>query len=216
MTDITKNAGVIYTFVNEPINFFCEKKVVSNQLPDSLDKLYQSFSSFNGCTIKEAANHFVFSDGNPKSKFMLIGEAPGMEEDIQGKPFVGMSGQLLDKMLLAIGIDRTKCYITNIVPWRPPGNRAPTTEEVAMCLPFLRKHIEIIAPKIIVLLGGVATKALLNPKEGIMKLRGRFFDYENGIKLFPTFHPAYLLRSPSQKALAWIDWLTVKNFLTVT
>lgn len=162
--------------------------------------------------MKECAFNMVFGVGNEHADILLLGEAPGAEEDRQGIPFVGQSGQLLDKMLEAVGLDRTKVYITNILPWRPPGNRTPTNDEILLFRPYVLRHIELIHPKVVVCLGGTAAKALLQTKEGIMKLRGRWLscpDVDAGV--FATFHPAYLLRSPGQKREAWRDFLTVRN-----
>ena len=156
----------------------------------------------------------VFSDGNPNSKIMLIGEAPGHDEDIQGKPFVGRSGKLLDKMLNAIELSRDKVYIANIIPWRPPNNRRPTDNEINMCLPMIKKHIEIINPSAILLLGSTATYALIKNSEGITKIRGKWVDIEiNGKKypMLPTFHPAFLLRQPAQKKFSWEDLKNLKS-----
>jgi len=180
----------------------------------TLAELRQALANFDGCALKETATNLVFADGNPEAAIMLIGEAPGRDEDRQGLPFVGESGQLLDRMLAAIGLDRTKVYITNILPWRPPGNRAPSQEETTACLPFLRRHIELVSPKILVLLGGVATGTLLGRSEGITRLRGRWFDYRVGdtdIPAIPMFHPAYLLRQPAQKREVWRDLLEIKH-----
>lgn len=179
----------------------------------NLQELRHIMESFDGCHLKLAATNTVFCDGNPDADVMLIGEAPGEEEDKQGKPFVGRSGQLLDKMLQAIGLDRTSVYISNIVPWRPPANRQPSTEEIAACLPFIEHHILLKKPKFLLLLGGVATKSLLYTSEGIMSLRGKWRAYtpphgDKGfepIELLPTYHPAFLLRSPGQKVYAWED-----------
>ena len=149
---------------------------------------------------------------------MLVGEAPGADEDRQGKPFVGVSGQLLDRMLASIGLDRASINISNIIPWRPPGNRQPTPNEIDLCLPFIKRHIQLIDPKVLVLVGGTAAKSLLNKKEGIMRLRGRWFEYDvDGgstiIPAFPIFHPAFLLRSPVQKSNAWKDLIQIKSKL---
>jgi len=172
---------------------------------------------FDMCDLKHSAMNTVFSDGNPESKIMLVGEAPGADEDKQGLPFVGQSGQLLDKALKTIKLDRTNVYISNIIPWRPPGNRPPTNYEISICLPFIKKHIEIIQPEILVLVGGVSAKALLDTNEGILKLRGEWQEYrtESGkaIKTIATYHPAYLMRSPSQKALVWQDMLRIEDGL---
>ena len=184
-----------------------------------LEALRQACSNFDGCGLKKTASNMVFSDGNPDADIMLIGEAPGADEDRQGKPFVGVSGQLLDRMMASIGLTRSNLYISNIILWRPPGNRTPTTEEIAAFLPIMKRHIQLIAPKVIVTLGGSSTKALLGTQDGILKCRGKWheFDHGNGtIPLLATLHPAYLLRTPGQKALAWQDlrmlYHHVKNF----
>lgn len=180
----------------------------------TLDELRAAIESFEGCGLKATAHSTVFCDGNPKARVMLVGEAPGRDEDRQGKPFVGRSGQLLDRMFDAIGLKRTEddpdksIYITNILPWRPPGNRNPSTEEIALCLPFLLRHIELQGPQIIVALGGVSSKQLLDTSTGIMRTRGRWADVTFGtrsIPVLPMFHPAYLLRQPAQKRYAWAD-----------
>ena len=183
---------------------------------ESLSDLQKFVKNSNICTLKNNATHTVFADGNPKSKLMLIGEAPGAEEDKYGKPFVGRAGQLLDKMLTAINLDRNKVYISNVVPWRPPNNRQPTTEEILQCLPFIQKHIEIINPSILILLGGTAAKALLTTNKGITRLRGQWHEYNNlGLsKAIPTraiFHPAFLLRSPGHKKQAWEDLIAIEK-----
>lgn len=164
--------------------------------------------------LKDCALNMVFSAGNKEADVLLLGEAPGAEEDKQGIPFVGQSGQLLDKMLAAIGLDRTTVYITNILPWRPPGNRTPTTQEIAIFRPYVLKHIALINPKVVVCLGGTATKALLQTNQGIIQLRGRTVKIDNvDAQIIPTFHPAYLLRSPSQKREAWSDFLKIKKII---
>lgn len=175
----------------------------------SLADLRQSVSQVD-IPIKCCATNMVFGVGNENADILLLGEAPGAEEDKQGIPFVGQSGQLLDKVLAAVGLDRTKVYITNILPWRPPGNRTPTNDEILLFRPYVLKHIELINPKVIVCLGGTASKALLQTSEGIMRLRGTWKTIEEvNAKILPTFHPAYLLRSPSQKREFWRDFLTV-------
>lgn len=175
---------------------------------NSLDELKQAISAFEGCNLKRTAKNMVFADGNPQADVMFIGEAPGRDEDIQGLPFVGRAGQLLDKMLEAMGMDRTSSYISNVIPWRPPGNRTPTPQETEICRPFIERHIELISPKLIVMLGGSSAKTLLKTNDGIMRLRGTWKDLSiNGaiFKAMPTLHPAYLLRQPAQKRLAWQD-----------
>lgn len=180
----------------------------------SLEELKTALENFDACPLKHTAKNLVFADGNPDAEIMLVGEAPGRDEDIQGLPFVGRSGQLLDRMLAAIGLDRTNVYITNVLPWRPPGNRQPTPVEQAMCAPFIEKHIELVAPKHLMLVGGVSAKQMLGTTTGIMKLRGKWGSVTAGdltIPALPIFHPAYLLRQPAQKRLAWRDLLDFKT-----
>lgn len=184
----------------------------------SIDDLRATLLAFDGCALKQTAMNLVFADGNPKASIMFIGEAPGEDEDRQGKPFVGVSGQLLDKMLAGIDLDRSKVYISNVIFWRPPGNRSPTDMEVAACLPFVEKHIALVKPQFLVLLGGVAAKTILRTKEGITRMRGRWLDYriaggssEDVIPCLPTYHPAYLLRQPAAKRQAWNDLLTLSK-----
>jgi DNA polymerase len=181
----------------------------------SLDELRAILDGFDGCALKGTATQLVFADGNPQSRLMLVGEAPGRDEDIEGLPFVGRSGKLLDLMLKAIGLDRTKVYIANIVPWRPPGNRTPTPAETAICLPFIQRQIELADPDVLVTIGQPSSAALLN-LQGIMKNRGRWFAYNTGareIRAMPMLHPAYLLRSPIAKRLAWRDMLAIQKAL---
>ena len=177
----------------------------------NLAELRQAVENFEGCALKLTATHTVFGDGNPEAKIVLIGEAPGADEDRVGIPFVGRSGQLLDKMLSYIGLDRSQYYITNILPWRPPGNRTPTGGEIAVCLPFLKRQLELINPDYILLLGGSSANALFDNQDPISKLRGHWLEYSlpNGktAKALATFHPAYLLRNSGQKAKAWADLL---------
>ncbi|HEX2727431.1 MAG TPA: uracil-DNA glycosylase [Beijerinckiaceae bacterium] len=182
----------------------------------SLEELEALLASFEGCGLRVTAKNLVFADGNPQSRLMFVGEAPGGDEDRIGKPFVGRSGQLLDRMLAAVGLDRTSVYIANIVPWRPPGNRTPTPQEVAICRPFIEKQIELADPDILVCLGGPSAQTLLNIKDGILKTRGRWFPFHTGrreIRAFATLHPAYLLRQPLQKRLAWRDFRALKRAL---
>jgi DNA polymerase len=165
--------------------------------------------TFEGCALKKSATTTVFADGTPAFGIMLIGEAPGREEDLAGRPFVGRAGKLLDKMLGAIELDRQKnVYITNVLNWRPPGNREPSPEESASCLPFLRRHIELVSPHVIILLGAVAARHVLGRTDGIMRLRGKWLEYHVGgrmVPVMPTLHPAYLLRRSIDKKLAWRD-----------
>ncbi|HEX7775229.1 MAG TPA: uracil-DNA glycosylase [Parvibaculum sp.] len=179
----------------------------------TLDELREALANFEGCALRYTAKNLVFADGNPNARIMLVGEAPGRDEDLQGLPFVGRSGQLLDRMLASIGLDRTSVYIANTLPWRPPGNRTPTPAEQAICMPFIERQIELSAAEVLVLVGGVSAKQLLATDTGIMKLRGRWGTYRAGgreLPALPIFHPAYLLRQPAQKRLAWRDLLSLK------
>ncbi|WP_438996519.1 uracil-DNA glycosylase [Candidatus Puniceispirillum sp.] len=184
----------------------------------SLAELKAGLLAFEGCALKHTASNLVFADGNPGARLMIIGEAPGRDEDMVGLPFVGVSGQLLDKMLASIGLDRSHVYIANLLPWRPPGNRTPTAEETAMMLPWLRRHVQLANPDYVLILGGSAAKAVLDTKDGILKLRGRWQDVDFGDTIMrPTLaslHPAYLLRSPAQKRLSFADILAVNSRLS--
>lgn len=182
----------------------------------TLEELKAALESFDGCALKETAMNLVFADGNPKARIMFIGEGPGAEEDRQGLPFVGASGQLLDRMLSHISLDRNSVYITNLLFWRPPGNRTPTGGEIAACLPFVERHIELIDPAFLVLVGGISAKTLLGRSEGILKQRGHWRSYQHAglprpIPALPTLHPAYLLRQAGQKRLAWRDLLKLHS-----
>jgi uracil-DNA glycosylase len=182
----------------------------------SLEVLRTLLENFDGCALKATATRLVFADGNPRARVMFVGEAPGREEDIEGLPFVGRSGKLLDRMIAAIGLDRSTAYITNVIPWRPPGNRTPTPLETQICLPFTQRHIELVNPDILVTLGNPSTQTLLKTSDGIMRTRGRWVDYDTGsrkIRALATFHPAYLLRSPSYKRLAWQDLRSIAKAL---
>ena len=182
----------------------------------SLEVLRELLEKFDGCALKSTATRLVFSDGNPRARVMFVGEAPGREEDIEGLPFVGRSGKLLDRMIGAIGLDRTSVYIANVIPWRPPGNRTPTPQETQICLPFIQRQIELVNPDVLVTLGNPSTQTLLGTREGIMRTRGKWFDYDTGtraIRALPTFHPAYLLRSPSYKRLSWQDLRAIAKAL---
>jgi uracil-DNA glycosylase len=180
----------------------------------TLDELREIIDGFDGCNLKFTAKSLVFSDGNPAAPLMLVGEAPGRDEDIAGLPFVGRSGQLLDRMLAAIGRDRTAAYIANVIPWRPPGNRDPSPLETEICRPFIERQIELANPKVLVTLGNPSTKLLLKTQTGIMRMRGNWATYVTGsglqIPAMPTLHPAYLLRNPAHKRLAWRDFLEIK------
>lgn len=195
----------------------------------TLEDLRAVIAGFDGLAIRKTATNMVFSDGNPNARVMLVGEAPGGDEDKQGKPFVGVSGQLLDKILKCIGIARTgdtrenSVYISNILNWRPPGNRTPSPAEIDISLPFIERHIALVKPDVLILCGGVSAKGLLGSGDSISKLRGRFHDYRpmtegvsgntSPIPAIATYHPAYLLRTPSQKAMVWADMLLLKSRL---
>jgi len=175
---------------------------------NSLAELKAALEAFEGCALKQFANTTVFADGNPDARIMFIGEAPGYEEDKTGLPFVGRAGKLLDKMLGAVELDRTSAYIINVLPWRPPDNRNPDLTEVAKCIPFLRRHIELHAPEVMVLLGGSPLRHVLGKTEGILQSRGKWLQYHAGgrmVPVMPTLHPAYLLRNPAEKKAAWTD-----------
>jgi uracil-DNA glycosylase len=184
----------------------------------TLEELGDALAAFDGCPLKFTATKLVFADGNPEAEVMLVGEAPGSDEDRDGRPFVGVSGQLLDRMMAAIGLTRNEFYLANTVYWRPPGNRSPTQAETAACLPFIQRQIELVKPKILVLLGGAAAKTLLNRPEGISRLRARRHEFETEglggpIPAVATYHPAYLLRQPAQKRESWQDLLTLREMI---
>jgi DNA polymerase len=182
----------------------------------SLEALRTLLEKFDGCALKHTATRLVFADGNPQARIMFVGEAPGRDEDIEGLPFVGRSGKLLDRMIAAIGLDRSKAYIANVIPWRPPGNRTPTPQETQICLPFIQRQIELVNPDVLVTLGNPSTQTLLSTREGIMRTRGKWFDYDTGtrtIRAIATFHPAYLLRSPSYKRMSWQDLRSIAKAL---
>jgi DNA polymerase len=184
----------------------------------NLDELRAALEAYEGCALKATATNLVFADGNPAAKVMILGEGPGAEEDRRGLPFVGPSGRLLDHMLAAIGLDRDQVYISNLLFWRPPGNRTPTQGEMSVCLPFVERHIELADPAYLLLLGGSAVKSLLGRSEGILKLRGRWVHYQHPglprpVPALPSLHPAYLLRQAAQKRLAWRDFLSLNQAL---
>lgn len=188
------------------------------QAAKTVEELREAVAAFEGCPLKKTAMNLVFADGNPQARVMFIGEAPGAQEDRQGLPFVGASGQLLDRMLSYIGLDRNSVYITNLLFWRPPGNRTPTAGEIASCLPFVERHVELVNPSHIVLVGGISAKTLLDRREGILKLRGQWGHYcpaglDRPVPALATLHPAYLLRQPAQKRLAWRDLLSLAEAL---
>jgi uracil-DNA glycosylase len=185
----------------------------------TLAELRAAVEAFDGCSLRRTATHTVFGDGNPAAALMLIGEAPGADEDRIGRPFVGRSGQLLDRMLAGIGVTRAEnAYITNVLFWRPPGNRKPTPEETAICLPFVWRHIALLRPKVVVLCGGTATATLLNRTDGITRLRGRWFDLPvpglaAPVPALATYHPSFLLRAPAHKSESWRDLLSIQSKL---
>ena len=207
------NHNLIYN--NKAINRYKKNSFnISEDKALKLEKLSKSISLIKDCDLKKNANNIVFADGNPKAKIMLIGEGPGSNEDKEGLPFVGRAGELLNKMLASINLDRTNVYITNVVNYRPPENRRPTEKEIARYLPFLVKHIEIINPKILVLLGSTALNALVGDQEVISKARGKWIEKQIGTcktSVITTFHPAFLMRQPAQKKLSWIDLKMIKE-----
>jgi len=207
------NHNLIYN--NKAINRYKKDNFeISVDKASNLDKLKKSISDIKNCSLKNNAKNIVFSDGNPKSKIMLIGEAPGANEDEEGLPFVGRAGALLDKMLAAINLDRKKVYISNIINYRPPDNRRPTDEEIKRYLPFITRHIEIINPKILVLLGSTAMNALIGNEVVISKMRGKWIEKKFGnckTSVIITFHPAFLMRQPAQKKMAWIDLKMIRD-----
>ncbi len=203
-----------------PDDAIVSARALAKSAPD-LETLEKLLAGFEGCALKSTASRLVFADGTPGARVMIIGEAPGRDEDEIGRPFVGRAGKLLDKMLAAIGLDRSKVYIANTVPWRPPGNRTPTPQEIATCLPFLQRQIELAEPDVLVTMGAPATQTLLSQRDGILRLRGRWFEYPtqdktgatHKIPALATLHPAYLLRQPGQKALAWRDFRALRGRL---
>lgn len=192
---------------------------VSLEAATTLAELEALVAQFEGCALKRTAKNTCFSRGSDTARIMLIGEAPGRDEDIQGMPFVGRAGKLLDRMLAAIGLDESSVYITNTIYWRPPGNRTPTAQEIESCAPFLSRQIELLDPQVMVLLGGAAAKSILEVSEGIMRLRGKWKTYKSSDRDIPTLatlHPAYLLRTPDAKRYAWRDLLMLKQRLEET
>lgn len=190
-----------------------ETRAIAAAAP-TLEALRAAMDAYEGCTLKKRATQLCFADGNPEAEIMLVGEGPGEQEDLQGKPFVGRAGQLLDRMLASIGLDRTKVYIANMVPWRPPGNRDPSPEELALCTPFLVRQVELVAPRLLVTLGNVPTKALFGTTGGITRMRGQWKELDIGshrVKTLAMLHPAYLLRMPASKSMAWKDFMSLKQ-----
>jgi uracil-DNA glycosylase len=229
MKKILKSLGCDYTYQDTPVDLRKidplktikpTKDIILPSIIDhpayackTLEELKNAMLRFTGCALKDTALNTVFADGSSYAKVMLIGEAPGADEDAQGLPFVGQSGQLLNKVFASVGLRRDQLYIANIVPWRPPGNRTPTTEEIAACQPFIEQHITLVKPKLLVFLGGVAAKTLLKTNSGITSLRGQFHNFitldGSVISCLATYHPAYLMRSPGQKAQVWHDVLRI-------
>ena len=207
------NHNLIYN--NKAINRYKKDNFeISTDKAENLERLKKSIGAIKNCTLKNSTTNIVFSDGNPKSKIMLVGEAPGSNEDQEGLPFVGRAGALLDKMLASINLNRKNVYISNIINYRPPENRRPTEEEVNRYMPFIKKHIEIINPKILVLLGSTAMNALIGNDIVISKARGKWIDKEFGsckTSVIITFHPAFLMRQPAQKKMAWIDLKMIRD-----
>ena len=207
------NFNLIYN--NKAINRYKKDNFeISSNKAENLEILKKSIQNIKNCDLKNNATNMVFSDGNPKSKIMLIGEAPGSNEDQEGLPFVGRAGVLLDKMLASINLDRKSVYISNVVNYRPPENRRPTEEEINRYLPFLKKHIQIINPKILILLGSSAMSAILGNEDVISKVRGKWIERNFGkskISVIVTFHPAFLMRQPTQKKLAWVDLKMIRD-----
>lgn len=216
--EIKVDAPVVETPPPAPDNLL-EDAVSRASKAQTLAELKEALQGFEGCALKKTAKNTVFGEGVPHAEVMFVGEAPGADEDRIGQPFVGVSGKLLDKMLDSVGFSRQKnIYISNIIPWRPPGNRSPSTSEVSLCLPFIQRHIELVRPKILIFVGGVAFNALLVRPETITKARGNWYTYQTPglpapIPAMAIFHPAFLLRSPAQKRLAWRDMLVIREKL---
>ena len=188
--------------------------IIPSTLSEDLQKLKSSILNIKNCELKNSATNIVFSDGNPNSKIMIIGEGPGANEDKEGLPFIGRAGQLLDKMLDSINLNRKKVYITNVVNFRPPENRRPSDKEIERYLPYLIRHVEIINPKILILLGSTALNTLIGNKEVISKVRGKWIEKKVGncmVSIIVSFHPAFLMRQPEQKKMAWIDLKMIRK-----
>lgn len=214
-TDRTLPSGGLPISGSTPFDLARKNACDICQKASTLDELQTAMQHFEGCNLKNTAASTVFGDGAANAKLLLIGEAPGADEDRIGKPFVGKCGKLLDKMLASIGVNREECFITNVLPWRPPGNRTPTNEEKAICLPFLLRQIELIQPDFILLLGGIALNSVLDCADSISRVRGKWYEYNitdnKKAQVLATYHPSYLLRSPAQKAKVWADLLRLKN-----
>jgi uracil-DNA glycosylase family 4 len=230
LEDFLVSQGVCWLLQNQPVNRLQEhsqepSKLIRQARVDNseaglsfiqtLEQLRQALLGLSNCPLRASANQLVFGSGDPSAPIMLIGEAPGAEEDQQGIPFVGQSGQLLTAILKSIRLKREAVYITNVVPWRPPANRPPSTDEISFYFPYLKRHIELVSPQILILLGSVAVKTILDRSQGITQLRGQTLvcPFAPSIHCIPTYHPAYLLRSPGQKALVWRDFLRIQKLI---
>lgn len=201
-----------------PINDIIAKAKKIAAAAKNLAELKKAVENFDGCGLKKMATNTVFCDGNPDSRIMVIGEAPGNHEDLQGIPFCGDSGKLLDDMFKSINLDRTKLYISNVIFWRPPGNRRPTDEELAICRPFVERHIQLVDPKVLILVGSTSMSAILGMNDPVTGVRGKFIDYAPDFlakktKAFVVFHPSYLMRQSGKKRTAWRDMLALERFL---
>ena len=221
LSTLAKKQASIMTINDKflPLDEIVANAKTAAQAAQSIDELRKAVEQFDGCGLKKMATNTVFADGNPNSQVMVIGEAPGNNEDLQGIPFCGDSGKLLDAMLAQVHLTRKEnFYITNVIFWRPPGNRRPTTEELEICRPFVERHIQLINPKVIILVGATSLEAILGAGETISKIRGKFLDFspkflQQPTKVFPIFHPSYLLRQPTKKKVAWLDMLNLENVL---
>ena len=212
VTAAPRGSARLATTANETADSVLQSARDTAAACQDLTALREALSAFEGCALKATAKSLVFGDGNPEAPLMLVGEAPGADEDREGQPFVGVSGQLLDRMLAAIGQDRTGAYLTNILPWRPPGNRKPTPAEILLYQPFAERHIELVGPKLLVFAGGTAANTLLDRTEGITRLRGRWMEWR-ATPVMAIYHPAYLLRQPALKKHAWKDMLAIQQKL---
>jgi len=218
LIDYYHQVNTDFLFDNSPINRNIKKDefVIKGSKKNKLEKLKSNIKLIKNCELKKSANNMVFSDGNANSKIMIVGEGPGAQEDLEGIPFVGRAGKLLDKMLGAISLDRDKVYISNVVNYRPPSNRKPTDDEINRYLPYLQNHIEVINPRILLLLGSTALKAILGDIETISRARGKWFKKKIGLAepwIIASFHPAFLMRQPDQKKFSWIDLKMIRDKL---
>lgn len=202
-----------------PLNQIVENARLLASKATNIAELKKAVENFDGCNLKKMATNTVFADGNPNAKIMIIGEAPGNHEDLSGVPFCGDSGEMLTAMLNAINLSRDKdYYVTNVIFWRPPGNRRPTEEELAICRPFVERHLQLFNPKVIILVGATAMNAIIETSETISKIRGQFLDFApqflaNKTKIFTIFHPSFLMRQSAKKRLTWLDMLNLQKFI---